>query len=281
MRRKHEVLKSHFQVSMMNTLSDSSWEEKAFAEDAAAAGSLGGCIWPPRSYSCSFCRREFRSAQALGGHMNVHRRDRARLKQTLISSPNTDDILDVHNSTSPASNIVNVASTFSASSSTRVSALDHQENFSACNSIVQEVQKGQVFGSDSTTAKRGLNDIVVSTDSKPEEAEKSTKLNVEDSISMCLGSDDIIDHVETNLSVGLNPVFFQNRTTCGEEVIINCKRPKINAVSALPFLVSKDHHHQKYSPTFQWQQVLGLMPTSSREDLDLELRLGILPKVIN
>lgn len=56
-----------------------SWEEKAFAEDSAAH--LGGCVWPPRSYSCSFCRREFRSAQALGGHMNVHRRDRARLKQ--------------------------------------------------------------------------------------------------------------------------------------------------------------------------------------------------------
>ncbi|CAN6236790.1 unnamed protein product [Urochloa humidicola] len=35
--------------------------------------------WPPRSYPCSFCKREFRSAQALGGHMNVHRRDRARL----------------------------------------------------------------------------------------------------------------------------------------------------------------------------------------------------------
>lgn len=57
---------------------DDSWEEQAFAEDAA--GHLGGCVWPPRSYSCSFCKREFRSAQALGGHMNVHRRDRARLK---------------------------------------------------------------------------------------------------------------------------------------------------------------------------------------------------------
>lgn len=38
-----------------------------------------GTTWPPRSYTCTFCRREFRSAQALGGHMNVHRRDRARL----------------------------------------------------------------------------------------------------------------------------------------------------------------------------------------------------------
>ncbi|XP_073016656.1 probable transcriptional regulator RABBIT EARS [Primulina eburnea] len=39
-------------------------------------------VWPPRRfYSCSFCRREFRSSQALGGHMNVHRRDKAMLKQ--------------------------------------------------------------------------------------------------------------------------------------------------------------------------------------------------------
>ncbi|MQL79269.1 hypothetical protein Taro_011700 [Colocasia esculenta] len=59
-----------------------SWEEQAFAEDSA--GPFGGCVWPPRSYSCSFCKREFRSAQALGGHMNVHRRDRARLR---LSSP--------------------------------------------------------------------------------------------------------------------------------------------------------------------------------------------------
>lgn len=41
----------------------------------------GFSIWPPRSYFCSFCKREFKSAQALGGHMNVHRRDRARLRQ--------------------------------------------------------------------------------------------------------------------------------------------------------------------------------------------------------
>ncbi|KAM2212212.1 hypothetical protein COP1_022408 [Malus domestica] len=41
---------------------------------------IDGFSWPPRLYTCSFCKREFRSAQALGGHMNVHRRDRARLK---------------------------------------------------------------------------------------------------------------------------------------------------------------------------------------------------------
>ncbi|WOK96962.1 hypothetical protein Cni_G05670 [Canna indica] len=79
---------------------DQSWEERAFAEDSA--GRLGGCIWPPRSYSCSFCKREFRSAQALGGHMNVHRRDRARLKQSL--SPNRDENIDHHPLHTPNSN---------------------------------------------------------------------------------------------------------------------------------------------------------------------------------
>nr|XP_043621748.1 transcriptional regulator SUPERMAN-like [Erigeron canadensis] len=47
---------------------------------------LGGFSWPPRSYTCTFCKREFKSAQALGGHMNVHRRDRARLRQIMPSS---------------------------------------------------------------------------------------------------------------------------------------------------------------------------------------------------
>ncbi|PWA21870.1 hypothetical protein CTI12_AA629500 [Artemisia annua] len=66
---------------LMNPYSSQSWEEQAFAEDAR--GPLGSFVWPPRSYSCSFCRREFRSAQALGGHMNVHRREKAKLKQNV------------------------------------------------------------------------------------------------------------------------------------------------------------------------------------------------------
>ncbi|KAL8251877.1 hypothetical protein R6Q59_035570 [Mikania micrantha] len=68
-------------VKNKNSMFNNSWEEEAFAEDAR--GPLGGFVWPPRSYSCSFCRREFRSAQALGGHMNVHRRERAKLKQSV------------------------------------------------------------------------------------------------------------------------------------------------------------------------------------------------------
>ncbi|XP_021769876.1 transcriptional regulator SUPERMAN-like [Chenopodium quinoa] len=45
-----------------------------------------GYPWPPKYYSCSFCQREFRSAQALGGHMNIHRRDRARLRDLSLNN---------------------------------------------------------------------------------------------------------------------------------------------------------------------------------------------------
>jgi len=57
-----------------------------------------------RSYSCTFCKRGFSNAQALGGHMNIHRRDRAKLKQQSseenllsldISNKNTNDQVDL------------------------------------------------------------------------------------------------------------------------------------------------------------------------------------------
>ncbi|CAL0332492.1 unnamed protein product [Lupinus luteus] len=35
-----------------------------------------------RSYECNFCKRGFSNAQALGGHMNIHRKDKEKLKQT-------------------------------------------------------------------------------------------------------------------------------------------------------------------------------------------------------
>ncbi|KAL4576290.1 hypothetical protein LXL04_012382 [Taraxacum kok-saghyz] len=69
----------------VNPFSGHSWEEQAFAEDAR--GPFGGFVWPPRSYSCSFCKRDFRSAQALGGHMNVHRKERAKLKHSTPKVP--------------------------------------------------------------------------------------------------------------------------------------------------------------------------------------------------
>ncbi|CAI9785720.1 unnamed protein product [Fraxinus pennsylvanica] len=49
-----------------------------------------GFSWPQRNYKCSFCKKEFKSAQALGGHMNVHRRDRARMRSPSWDSPNSN-----------------------------------------------------------------------------------------------------------------------------------------------------------------------------------------------
>lgn len=43
--------------------------------------------WAVKNYACSFCKRQFKSAQALGGHMNVHRRERARLRLLPPSLP--------------------------------------------------------------------------------------------------------------------------------------------------------------------------------------------------
>ncbi|XP_044484247.1 transcriptional regulator SUPERMAN-like [Mangifera indica] len=39
-----------------------------------------------RSYECTFCKQGFTNAQALGGHMNIHRKDRAKRKQVTGSS---------------------------------------------------------------------------------------------------------------------------------------------------------------------------------------------------
>lgn len=41
-----------------------------------AYGQFKHC-WPSQAYHCTFCTRVFRTAQALGGHMNIHRRERA------------------------------------------------------------------------------------------------------------------------------------------------------------------------------------------------------------
>ncbi|XP_074577838.1 putative transcriptional regulator RABBIT EARS [Curcuma longa] len=91
----------HLVLPSFSFVESPSWDEEAFARDSAH---LGGCIWPPRSYSCSFCGREFRSAQALGGHMNVHRKDRAILKQyNSSSSPTGSETLET--SSEPCSTI--------------------------------------------------------------------------------------------------------------------------------------------------------------------------------
>ncbi|CAI9776890.1 unnamed protein product [Fraxinus pennsylvanica] len=53
-----------------------------------------------RSYECNFCKRGFTNAQALGGHMNIHRKDKGKAKpkkqegSSIQNKYNNEDFLD-------------------------------------------------------------------------------------------------------------------------------------------------------------------------------------------
>ncbi|KAK3414879.1 hypothetical protein EUGRSUZ_H00184 [Eucalyptus grandis] len=68
--------------------SESSSEESDPFEQLKEEGSV------KRSYECTFCKRGFTNAQALGGHMNIHRKDRAKGKQAPSAAPNMRKIYD-------------------------------------------------------------------------------------------------------------------------------------------------------------------------------------------
>nr|BAD11142.1 hypothetical protein [Petunia x hybrida] len=86
MEKNNNFTNKYFKHTSMKELNNNnnkvkdSWDNYGSSFEGVDGDLLGGFLWPPRSYTCSFCKREFRSAQALGGHMNVHRRDRARLR---------------------------------------------------------------------------------------------------------------------------------------------------------------------------------------------------------
>lgn len=63
-----------------------------------------------RTYECNFCKRGFSNAQALGGHMNIHRKDKAKLKQTSpITEARSQQFLEIPKTATlspPATNFV-------------------------------------------------------------------------------------------------------------------------------------------------------------------------------
>nr|GMD40161.1 zinc finger protein 10-like [Ipomoea batatas] len=229
-----------------------SWEEQAFAEDAA--GALGGCVWPPRSYTCSFCRREFRSAQALGGHMNVHRRDRARLKQ---SSPSVEaDGGGVPN----ANNLPKYPPPAAAGGGGHNSDSDHwirvsnsapekykNEGFSAWSNLSVASRRFCLNSEVKNGEKKELKvllDLTKSAAIDDDEAENNLKI---------VDSSSCRDHETRMLLTTRRPT---------DEDVSSCKRRRIDA-----------------NPTF------GLFPKPGSgilanpiEELDLELRLGDPPK---
>lgn len=67
------------------TWSSSTSHVQCGADPMSAADPANGKYnhwWPSQAYHCTFCPRVFRTAQALGGHMNIHRRERAFANDT-------------------------------------------------------------------------------------------------------------------------------------------------------------------------------------------------------
>ncbi|KAJ0021737.1 hypothetical protein Pint_32743 [Pistacia integerrima] len=119
--------------------------EEVTSDEQAADGAS-----PVRSYDCTFCKRGFSNAQALGGHMNIHRKDKAKLKQT-SSSKNQLDISKINQPpyyfTQPPSKDVVATTTQDRSSSKRPWILG-EENDATSNTDkthVREVRQLPLF----------------------------------------------------------------------------------------------------------------------------------------
>ncbi|PWA44513.1 Zinc finger, C2H2 [Artemisia annua] len=252
-----------------------SWEEQAFAEDLDAAGPLGGCIWPPRSYTCSFCRREFRSAQALGGHMNVHRRDRARLKQ--ISSPNnSQNILEPNTSLgkcvlqnpneicSPNFDLDQNPLFSSSGPSPRPSTFPINRPFTA-HSVNQEQQKCTSILSWSKFESRKRFQI---DDLGRRQDNTLTKVLLESNISTNSQKND--HQIEVNFNNKRKcetPIFKYKDDADDDSLIFKRRRIDHEALSIFP----------KDGDASESRLPLKRSPNSTLEYLDLELRLGDRP----
>ncbi|KAF5750913.1 RABBIT EARS family protein [Tripterygium wilfordii] len=283
---------SHLQASTA-AIDDSSWEEQAFAEDAS--GPLGGCIWPPRSYSCSFCRREFRSAQALGGHMNVHRRDRARLKQSPSHDhPPHHEILQQdrpHNHQNhqyfnylPSTSHYSSSIGFPYPSQICTLVCNPNPNLDPMNILPSPSSPSTISApllAQENCSERNFFPSKSPKTSPPPRSDSRTIEKERNSRIQASGYKSKVEYLKTDLSVSLNLVV---RRTCpslsdGQEEadMAGCKRRRSDHhASPLPFFLKRRAVDVQY---VQGGDKCDFISPTSRDDLDLELRLGDPPKV--
>ncbi|KAK7395250.1 hypothetical protein VNO78_15801 [Psophocarpus tetragonolobus] len=270
---------------------DNSWEEQAFAKDAA----WSGCIWPPRSYSCSFCKREFRSAQALGGHMNVHRRDRARLKH---HSPQNEILNDDLEKTQPQNSVQISFASLGCLYPSSLTGLAHSTNPNSDPCSYVPASPSKVLATSNNMMSREKPQIPLCIgchESHPDLPSKfrsnltedfrfcSRRLDPEAVVEKSLkGLDsgctregdkgksktDVAESLNLFTSQSYTPVQFETKETDS-----SFKKRKADA-SSIPFFpksCSVDSHHMQ-------SQLFEFSPRSI-EELDLELRLGYKSKV--
>jgi len=269
--RREQIMNSQpHKAPIIGDVRKNNWEERAFAEDATRR-SLGWSMWPPRSYSCTFCKREFRSAQALGGHMNIHRRDRARLKQNLRAHHNYEPFSHHYhhqNDVTIKSSLGNNHHFSAPLISTQLNCgLTHPHNYSSQATTISTTRSLSCISTQQ-------NCVILGQMGSPK-SEQERVVKAKEYSFKALGCSDF---VETSLSVGLTSMFGQNSSPivpCWDTPKISCKRLK-NTISSLPLFLrpcSKDE-----GLAFQPLEIsLGLH--HGIEDLDLELRLGKQHKV--
>ncbi|MQM17899.1 hypothetical protein Taro_050880 [Colocasia esculenta] len=260
---------------------DDSWEEQAFAEDSA--GSLGGCVWPPRSYSCSFCRREFRSAQALGGHMNVHRRDRARLKLSPVAHiegshhPHQQQLLHNPNPCSPMSSRYppQVCALVYSNNSPNPCAIS---GFVPSRSRLSPSRVSVAASPQDNPSEHAILPPSFSATSIQENRRPclfSNPPSLSDRLSLCILT-------VPELKLGNGDLKFKKvdcrDKRCGQEVeeTPSNKRRRLDVTTINPLL---NLGSAKGDGSALQTGVDGLSPSSSMGELDLELRLGDPPKI--
>ncbi|KAL6968216.1 hypothetical protein U1Q18_045985 [Sarracenia purpurea var. burkii] len=72
-------------------MNSSSEEDNRLGDQNNSDADAGGSR---RCYKCVFCKRGFNTAQALGGHMNIHRKERAKNRPVSVNSDKSEEIYD-------------------------------------------------------------------------------------------------------------------------------------------------------------------------------------------
>ncbi|XP_021845590.2 probable transcriptional regulator RABBIT EARS [Spinacia oleracea] len=227
----------------------SSWEdyeeEAAFANDTIRGAQRGSLMWPQRSYSCSFCKREFRSAQALGGHMNVHRRDRALLKQVVTHHHDHDQNrhdYDNHDHNHDDQVISQPSKSMLPLNPSQVCV---------SKTSVAHLSLSRVS---SNSVKRGFKKVISSTN---DVVQAKMSMGLDLAMGKCQKEEDY---------------YYQ------EECLKNNKRFKKNNceynVALIPFFEEIRCSNVKDNSDLQLPKISSLKASKSMEELDLELRLG-------